>query len=264
MLSLSRFGLLIFLSAILLLSQASNVGLAGSSSESSSLVAATNGEDWREASLTRVVVRSDADWARILFDDLNGTNTNGIRIKSVANSGWLEGKDSDDQLFAGRKIAWPDTEFDRIIARKGDMVAFFKGLRDFHYAEAYADLILEINFELPRVYVWLMTGGNGTTTFEIVSQDTGGTIWRDIVVGTGETQQVKRVMSPQPFFRPGRTETTVVIAWLSIIILVMIVLNFPILEVVSERIRKVRRREGKNYGDRGERKRRREENAGPS
>ena len=184
----------------------------------------------------RVIIRSTADWGRILFDDLNGTNSNGVRIRSVVGTGWLEGRREDDQLYAGRKIAWPDTEYDRVIVRTGDMVACFKGLGDFHYTEVYADLILEINVELPRVYFWLMTGGNGTTTFEIVSQDTGGTIWRDIVVGSGETQQVKRVMSPQPFFRPGRTESTIVVTWLTIAIAVIIFLNLPILEVLSQHL----------------------------
>jgi len=173
-----------------------------------------------------------------LFDDFNGTNSNGIRIKSVVSSGWIEGRDADDQLYAGRKIAWPDTEYDRVVVRKGDMVAFFKGLGDFHDTEAYSDLVLEVNIELPRVYFWLMTGGNGTTTFEIVSRDTGGTIWRDIVVGAGETVQVKRVMSPQPFFQPGRTETTIVVVWLSIVIIAIIVLNFPVLELLTQRLRR--------------------------
>ena len=213
-------------------------------------------DGWREASTTRVLIRSTADWGRILFDDLNGTNSNGIRIKSVVSSGWIEGRDADDQLYAGHKIAWPDTEYDRIIVRRGDMVAFFKGLGDFHSTEVYADLILEVDIELPRVYIWLMTGGNGTSTFEIVSRDTGGTIWRDIVVGTGETQQVKRVMSPQPFFRAGRTESTIVVAWLSIVIVVIIVLNFPIVELLRQRLRAkagtsgTRRRDGEAGNER--------------
>ena len=201
--------------------------------------AEVNTPQWHEASPTRVIVRSTADWGRILFDDLNGTNSNGLRIKSVVGSGWLEGRDSDDLLYAGRKIAWPDTEYDTVVARKGDMLAFFKGLNDFHYTEVYADLILEVNVDLPRVYIWLMTGGKGMTTFEIVSQDTGGTLWRDIVVAGGETQQVRRVMSPQPFFRPGRTESTVVVTWLSIVIIAIIVLNFPIVEALRGRLRRV-------------------------
>jgi hypothetical protein len=130
------------------------------------------------------------------------------------------------------------------------MVAFFKGLSDFHYTEAYADLILEVNIDLPRVYVWLMTGGNGTTSFEVVSQDTGGTIWRDIVVASGETQQVKRVMSPQPFFHPGRTETSVVVTWLSMVILVIVLLNFPILEIVVGFLRRATGRETARKGKR--------------
>jgi hypothetical protein len=200
---------------------------------------------WREASPTRVIMRSTADWGRVLFDDLNGTNSNGLRIKSVISSGWLEGKDSNDQLYAGRKIAWPDTEYDMVVVRKGDMVAFFKGLNDFHYTEAYADLILEVNTDLPRVYVWLMTGGNGTTSFEIVNKDNGGTLWRDIIVATGETQQVKRVMSPQPFFQPGRTESSVVVTWLTMGIFVMVILNFPIFETLLAFVRRKTRTRAK-------------------
>lgn len=232
---------LVVVLVILLVPQTPGVSLATGISDPGSRLMQVNAPSWREASPTRVIIRSTADWGRILFDDLNGTNSNGVRIRSVVSIGWLGGRDPDDLLYAGRKIAWPDTEYDRIIARKGDMVAFFKGLGDFHYAEAYADLILEVNIDLPRVYFWLMTGGNGTTTFEIVSQDTGGTIWRDIVVGSGETQQVKRVMSPQPFFRPGRTESAIVVTWLSIVIVAMIVLNFPVSEIVRKAFRSKRR-----------------------
>lgn len=214
------------------------------------VAAQLGGDQWHEADPVKVLIDSTADWARILFDDLNGTNTNGIRIKSVLGSGWLVGNDENDVLDAGRKIAWPDTEYDRIVTRKGDMVAFFKGIRDFQYTEAYADLILEVDTSLPQIYVWLMTGGNGTTTFDIVSKTTGGTIWRDVIVGTGETQQVRRVMTPQPFFRAGRAESAVVVAWLSIVIITIVLLNFPILEVINRRIRRrsetrsSRRREG--------------------
>lgn len=229
---------LVFACAILLVLSVSQAALGASASEPLSAQSHPKASDeWREASPTRVLMRSTADWGRILFDDLNGTNSNGIRIKSVVSSGWIEGRDADDQLYAGHKIAWPDTEYDRVVVRRGDMVAFFKGLGDFHHTEVYADLTLEVDIELPRVYVWLMTGGNGTTTFEILSHDTGGTIWRDIVVGTGETQQVKRVMSPQPFFRAGRTESTIAVAWLSIVIIAIIVLNFPAVELLTKWLR---------------------------
>jgi len=231
--------------AILMISQATAFGVATDASVSADGATEANTPDWREASPTRVIIRSTADWGRILFDDLNGTNSNGIKIRSVVSSGWLEGRDSDDVVYAGRKIAWPDTEYDRVVTRKGDMVAFFKGLGDFHETTAYADLTLEVNMDLTWVHVWLMTGGNGTTSFEIVSRETGGTIWRDIVVGTGETQQVRRVMSPQPFFRTGRAESTIVVTWLSIVILVIIFLNFPVLEALRKRIR---RRSGSERG----------------
>jgi len=228
---------------VLLVSQVAGLSLAANSARLTARPEETEAPGgWREASLTRVIIRSNADWGRILFDDLNGTNSNGLRIRSVASIDWMLGKDEDDELYAGRKLPWPDTEYNRTVVRRGDMVAFFKGLGDFHDTEAYADLILEVNIDLSRVYVWLMTGGNGTTTFEIVSRDTGGTIWRDIVVGTGETQQVRRIMSPQPFFRTGRTETTVLFAWLTIAIAAMIILNFPIYEVVRQRLRRKRRK----------------------
>jgi len=195
-------------------------------------------DNWQEAAPVRVIMRSNSDWGRILFDDLNGTNSNGIRIKSVLSSGWLEGRETDYVVYAGRKMAWPDTQYNESITRHGDMVAFFKGLGNFDNAVAYADLTLEVNLDLSRVYVWLMTGGNGTTTFEIVSRDTGGVIWQDIVVGTGETLQARRVMSPQPFFEAGRAESSIVVAWLSIVILVIIILNFPVLEAIRKRMRK--------------------------
>lgn len=202
------------------------------------VVAAQENAEWREVEPVKVIIDSTADWGRIMFDDLNGTNTNGLKIRAVVGSAWVLGKNEDDVLDAGRKIPWPDTEYDRIITRKGDMVAFFKGLSDFHYTEAYAILVLDIDISLPQIYVWLMVGGNGITTFEIVSQATGGTIWRDVLVGNGETQQVKRVLTPQPFFRTGRTENVVVVAWLAIALILIIVLNFPIFEALHRLRRK--------------------------
>jgi hypothetical protein len=210
---------------------------------------AQTGAQWREADPVRVIIDSTADWGRIMFDDLNGTNTNGIGIRSVLGSGWLVGKDDDDVLDAGRKMAWPDTEYNRSITRRGDMVAFFKGLRDFHYTEAYADLVLDVDMSLPQIYVWLMVGGNGTTTFDIVSKSTGGTIWRDVIVGNGETQQVRRVMTPQPFIRTGRSESAVVVAWLSLATITIIILNFPILEVPGKRLAKRRKARSPHRGD---------------
>jgi len=233
MFSPSSRSCLVLVFAVLIIAQAFSVSSAEIASQ------------WQEASPTRVIIRSNADWGRVLFDDLNGTNSNGLRIRSVIGSGWLEGKDSNDQLYVGRKIAWPDTEYNTIVARKGDMVAFFKGLNDFHYTEAYADLVLEVNTNLPLVYIWLMTGGNGTTSFELVNKDNGGTLWRDIIVASGETQQVKRVMSPQPFFQPGRTESSIVVTWLTIGVLLMVVLNFPILENLLALVRRKTRTRAK-------------------
>ncbi len=193
---------------------------------------------WTEAQPVKVIIDSSSDWGRIMFDDLNGTNTNGLRIHSVVSAGWSLGEDNNDILDAGRKIPWPDTQYNVTITRKGDMVTFFKGLGDFHYTEAYAELVLDVDVSSPQIYVWLMVGGNGTTTFEIASQATGGTIWRDVLVGSGETQQVKRVMTPQPFFRTGRTENVVVIGWLTFAVVLVVLLNFPVLEALRRAKRK--------------------------
>lgn len=229
----------LFIFMVLLILETPGTGNAANALQlTSGAVGAEASDNWREAAPVRVTIRSNSDWGRILFDDLNGTNSNGIRIRSVLSSGWLEGRDSDDVVNVGRKIPWPDTEYNRSVTRNGDMVEFFKGLRDFHDTEAYADLTLEVNIDLTRLYVWLMTGGNGTTAFNIVSRDTGGVIWRDIVVATGETLQVRRVMSPQPFFEAGRAESSIVVTWLSIVILVIVVLNFPVVEAVRKRMRR--------------------------
>jgi hypothetical protein len=201
--------------------------------------AAEEGPDWHEEPV-RVIIQSTSDWGRILFDDLNGTNSNGLGIQSVLDSGWTTGKDFDYVLQAGRKLAWPDQVYGRIVLRHGDLVEFFKGLNNFHYTQVYADLVLNVDASLPQVYVWLMGGGNGTTTFQITSPATGGTIWQDIIVGNSVTQQVRRVMSPLPFLHPGRTESLVVIAWLGIVVAAIIILNFPVLELVHRRIKQAR------------------------
>lgn len=195
--------------------------------------------EWREEPV-RVIIQSTSDWGRILFDDLNGTNANGLGIKSVLSSGWSTGQDFDDSLQTGRKLAWPDQVYGQIVLRHGDLVEFFKGLNDFHYTEVYADLVLNVDASLPQVYVWLMSGGNGTTTFQITSPATGGTIWQDIIVGNTVTQQVRRVMSSLPFLHPGRTESLVVIAWLGIVVAAIIMLNFPVLELIHRRIKQAR------------------------
>ena len=103
----------------------------------STSVAAQQSPEWSEADPVKIVIDSTADWGRIMFDDLNGTNTNGLRIHSVVSSGWTTGKEENDVLNVGRKITFPDTDYNRIVTRKGDMVSFFKGLGNFHYTEAY-------------------------------------------------------------------------------------------------------------------------------
>lgn len=198
--------------------------------------------EWQETEPVRVIIQSTCDWGRILFDDLNSTNTNGIRIRTVLTSGWFTGKYADYTLDVGRNVPWQDQLYNQTVVRHGDLISFYKGLRDFRYSEVYADVVFDVDLSMPQVYVWLMSGGNGTTTFEITNLANGGTIWRDIIVGNGVTQQVRRVMSPQPFFHPGRSESVVVMAWLSVALIVIIFLNFPILELLVHRIKQRRHR----------------------
>jgi hypothetical protein len=172
-----------------------------------------------------------------LFDDLNGTDANGIRIATILESGWLTAKNANYTLAAGRKISWQDQVYNQTVVRYGDQVEFFKGLMNFQYSEAYADLTLDVNESMPQVYVWLMSGGNGTSTFEINNLSTGGTIWSDVIVGNGVTQQVRRIMSPQPFFAPGRAGDLTVMAWLAGAVVVIITLNFPVPELLARKIR---------------------------
>ncbi|HKM50891.1 MAG TPA: hypothetical protein VJZ75_06910 [Candidatus Bathyarchaeia archaeon] len=201
--------------------------------------------DWRDTEPVRVVVRSTSDWGRILFDDLNGTNSNGIRLKSVLGSGFVTGQDSGYShatLDVGRKIPWPAEVYNQIEVRHGDMFGFFKGLGNFRFIEAYADVVLEFDVSTPQSYVWLMSGGNGTTTFQIVSPSTGGTVWRDLIIGQGHTEEVRRVMTPQPFFHPGRSESLVVVTWLIVAIVAIILLNLPVIELLHRRVKRARAR----------------------
>ena len=172
-----------------------------------------------------------------MFDDLNASNSNGIKIATVLTSGWLTTKNPNYSLVVGRKIVWQDQVYNQTVVRYGDQVEFFKGLMNFQYSEAYADLTLDVNESMPLVYVWLMSGGNGTSTFEINNLNTGGTVWRDVIVGNGLTQQVRRIMSPQPFFAPGRAGDLSVMVWLVGGVVVVIALNFPVPELLARKIR---------------------------
>jgi len=208
-------------------------------------VTAQPSPDWRDTEPVRVIIQSTSDWGRILFDDLNGTNSNGIRLKSVLDSGWVSGQVSGYSratLDVGRKIPWPAEVYNQIEVRHGDMVGFFKGLRNFRFSEAYADIVLEFDVSMLQSYVWLMSGGNGTTTFQIQSLSTGGTIWRDLIIGQGHTEEVRRVMTAQPFFHPARSESIVVVTWLIVAIVAMIMLNLPVLELIHKRTKRARTR----------------------
>jgi len=193
--------------------------------------------EWRETGPIRIVIRSTSDWGRILLDDLNGSNTNGLKIASVLATGWFTARSADYTLDAGVKIPWQDQIFNQTVIRYGDQVEFFKGLRNFNYSEAYADLLLDVNLSMPQVSVWLMSGGNGTTSFEITDLNTGGTLWRDVIVGNGVTQQVRRIMSPQPFFETAAGGDLVVMAWLSGVVVIVLVLNFPVPELISRTLK---------------------------
>ncbi|MEM4246204.1 MAG: hypothetical protein QW390_02795, partial [Candidatus Bathyarchaeia archaeon] len=101
---------------------------------------------WRETPEVRVVMRSTADWARIMFDDTNGTNTNGIRFKRVGDYGWVIRHDDDDIIHVGMDVTWFDVLYGgESVNKTGDIFAFFKGDNDFEYTEDYDDIVFEVD-----------------------------------------------------------------------------------------------------------------------
>jgi len=182
------------------------------------------GASWRETPPIRVIMKSTADWARIMFDDEVGNNTNGIRFKYVLACRWLKGNDSDDEISIG-KSAWYDILYNLTVKKTGDIVAFNKQRNDFDYTEMYADIVFETNMGTITGYVWLMLAGQGITTFQLTNLEGRYVIWEETLSGTGHTRHVKRYILMDSFFRRWEISPTSIVVLTLIVILVMVLLG---------------------------------------
>ena len=167
---------------------------------------------WERSPEVRIIMDSTADWARIMFNDLDGTNQNGLRVIAFRSHGWLSGNDSDDRIDAAFDLTFVDVLYNSTVAKTGDIVGFFKGNNDFSHTKMFADLILDVDMGLPNVYVVLMLAGAGTTTFQFINKQTGVVIWQDSETGRSFTQYVLRSLSPRAFFIKESINTILVFA----------------------------------------------------
>jgi len=180
---------------------------------------------WQLSPEIRIVMDSTADWARIMFNDLYGTDSNGIRIKDFRSRGWLLGNDSDDRIDAGRRLTFVDIIYNATVIKTGDIIGFFKGNNDFSHTRIYVDVVLEVNTDMPQVWVYLMLAGAGTTNFQFINKQSGKIVWQDIETGSSFTLYTKRSISPEAFFAQDRIEGTLVLALAAGAILTIVALN---------------------------------------
>lgn len=180
---------------------------------------------WQQTPEVRIVMDSTADWARIMFNDLYGTDVNGIRIVEFHSHGWLLGNDTDDRIDAGRGLTFLDVIYNSTVVKTGDIIGFFKGNNDFRHSKMFADVILEVNLDMTSVSVYLMLAGAGTTTFQFINKETGVVLWADAETGRSVTQYLPRYISPQVFYTKEKIDTRLVLALLAGTILTIIVLN---------------------------------------
>ncbi len=166
---------------------------------------------WQATSVIRIVMDSTSDWARIMFDDISGTNKNGLQITGFGSEGWLLGNDSDDRIDAGLKLTFIDVLYNTTVTRTGDIVGFFKGNNDFHHTRMYVDVVLNVNRDMSQVYMVLMLAGAGTTTFQMINKETGVMIWQDTETGNSYTQYVNRYVPEQAFFATQQIQSILVI-----------------------------------------------------
>jgi len=179
---------------------------------------------WRETPPIRVIMKSTADWGRIMFDDEIGNNTNGIRFKYVVSHGWYKGNGSDDEISVG-KGTWYDVLYNVTVKKTGDIVAFNKQRNDFNYTEMYADIVFEIDVTMISGYVWLMLAGQGTTVFQLINLEHQYTFWQEALSGTGHTRHVRRYVMLDSFFRSWEVSPTSVVVLTLIAILMMVLLS---------------------------------------
>jgi hypothetical protein len=185
-------------------------------------------ERWVKTPTFRLLMKSTADWARVMFDDPEGRNTNGIRIYEVKAYGWLLGNDGDDVIDVGKDLTWYDVLYNGTSTVKtGDIVAFFKQNNDFDYTEMYADIVFEVDESRDQVYIYLMVAGQGTTTFELINKETGAVVWRDIVTGIGGTQHIQRFIPTRLFIRSVQVESITVLSLALITVFIAIIFNIP-------------------------------------
>jgi hypothetical protein len=180
---------------------------------------------WQESPEIRIIMDSTADWARIMFNDLYGTNTNGVRVVGFGSRAWLSGNDSDDRIDAGHDLTFVDVLYNSTVTKTGDIVGFFKGNNDFRHTKVFIDVDLEINLGQSSVYVVLMLAGAGSTTFQFINKQTGLLVWQDSESGRTFTEYVLRSMSPQAFFTKETIDTVLILALVSGGIISMILLN---------------------------------------
>ena len=183
----------------------------------------TNG--WEPSPEIRIIMDSTADWARIMFNDIYGTNTNGIRILQFLGHGWLSGNNSNDRIDAGFHLSFVDVLYNSTVTNTGDIVGFFKGNNNFSHTKMYVDVVLDIDMGQPSVYVYLMLAGAGTTTFQFINKNTGVLIWEDSENGHTFTQYDMRSMSPKVFFTTERIDSILVIALIVVGIISIVILN---------------------------------------
>ncbi len=187
------------------------VGFQVSTASSEKLALQTGVPSWETSPEIRVIMSSTADWARLMFDDLFGTNTNGVRISRILGAGWLSGNKTNYRIDVGNDLTYIDVLYNATVQRTGDIVGFFKGNNEFTFARMYADVILDVDKSQKNAYVYLMLAGAGTTTFQLVNKQTNKVLWQDTVSGNSFTQYIRRFISSDTFFQRERLEGTVVI-----------------------------------------------------
>jgi hypothetical protein len=192
---------------------------------------------WQNTSEIRIVMDSTADWARIMFNDLTGTNQNGLQIVRFDSRGWLLGNDSDDAIDAGSGLTFIDVLYNTTVTRSGDIVGFFKGNNDFSHTIMYADVVLKVDRDMRQVYMVLMLAGAGTTTFELISKDTGVMIWQDTETGNSYTQYIKRMVPEEAFFAKQEVESILVVVLAAATIVTIAILTTLSFRAKAPRVR---------------------------
>jgi hypothetical protein len=171
-----------------------------------------------------------------MFNDLDGTNQNGLRIVAFRSRGWLTGNDSNARIDAAFDLTFVDVLYNSTVVKTGDIVGFFKGNNDFSHTKMFADVILDVNMGLPSVYVVLMLAGAGTTTFQFINKQTGVLIWQDAETGRSFTEYVVRSVSPQAFFVKQSISSMLVVALIIAAAITVVALNpIPLRRPVKRR-----------------------------